>query len=343
MAEGENIKWHDIANWGVEGKGWDDTERRYERLPARAKGVVTQSVWDLSHMAIGLCSHFVTDSTKIYARWTMQNDMFGEPNFNVAGFSGVDLYGDDNGVWRWLAAPNWKAIQSKTPSDILIDRLPKEPLKCRLYLPMRNPVDKVEIGVEEGASFEPLPPRRGKELVYYGTSIAHGAYASRSGMAHPHILARRLDLPLVNLGFSGNAKMEPELAKLIAELDAAAFVLDALPNMDPQLVHERAETFIRTICEKHPDTPVILVEDHQNLASWRRLDDRKVHEKKWKEFARVYRKLVKEGARNLSYVKGSKLFGTDGEASVDGVHPSDLGMMRMADILEPAVRRALEI
>src|SRR5207249_371877 len=28
--------WHDAQQWGVEGKGWTDTARYYDRLPARA-------------------------------------------------------------------------------------------------------------------------------------------------------------------------------------------------------------------------------------------------------------------------------------------------------------------
>ena len=44
---------------------------------------------------------------------------------------------------------------------------------------------------------------------------------------------RRLDLPVVNLGFSGNGKAEPEVARLLADLDPAIYVLDPLPNLTP--------------------------------------------------------------------------------------------------------------
>jgi hypothetical protein len=36
------------------------------------------------------------------------------------------------------------------------------------------------------------------------------------------------------------------------------------------------------------------------------------------------------------------LFGSDGEATVDAVHPTDLGFMRIAGILEPAIRPLLD-
>jgi len=43
----------------------------------------------------------------------------------------------------------------------------------------------------------------------------------------------------------------------------------------------------------------------------------------------------------LVYVEGEHLLGDDGEAATDGSHPSDLGMMRMADALEPVLRPLL--
>jgi hypothetical protein len=41
-------------------------------------------------------------------------------------------------------------------------------------------------------------------------------------------------------------------------------------------------------------------------------------------------------------VPGDALLGRDGDDTVDGTHPTDLGFLRMADALEPAVRRAVE-
>ena len=341
--ESVDLKWFDISSWGVEGKGWEKEahERLYDRLPVRAKGIVTESVWDLSHSPTGICVHFDSDSTRVHVRWTLESEQLGEPNFNVAGFSGVDLYADDNGSWRWAAAPAWNTINGKTPESCLIEGLPKAMRKYRLYLPHRNPVAKVEIGVEASASFAPVAPRKDKPLVYYGTSIVHGAYASRAGMGHPQILGRRLGLPLVNLGFSGNARMEEPFAKFIAEIDAAVFVIDALPNMDAALVKERAEAFIRAIRKARPATPIVLVEDHPLMVSWLKPEVMRSHKDKWRELSKVYRKLIKEGFSKLLYVKGAKLFGTDNEAAVDGLHPTDLGFMRMADILEKTMVKAL--
>ena len=78
----------------------------------------------------------------------------------------------------------------------------------------------------KGHSFNPLNPRQEKPILFYGTSIMQGACASRPGLAIPAILGRRLKRPTINLGFSGNGIMEPEIASLLAEQDPCVFVID---------------------------------------------------------------------------------------------------------------------
>ena len=40
---------HEVADWGVEGQGWpvSDLKSRFDRLPAKAEGVVRDPVWNL--------------------------------------------------------------------------------------------------------------------------------------------------------------------------------------------------------------------------------------------------------------------------------------------------------
>ena len=66
---------------------------------------------------------------------------------------------------------------------ILAEGLAPGTRRYTLYLPLYNGVESLEIGVGRGVSFEPVPPRDEKPLLFYGTSILHGACASRPGMA----------------------------------------------------------------------------------------------------------------------------------------------------------------
>ena len=53
----------------------------------------------------------------------------------------------------------------------------------------------------------------------------------------------------------------------------------------------------------------------------------------------VYRRLVEKRVKGLIYVLRDNLLGTDGEGTVDGVHPTDLGFQRFAEALEPVLRK----
>ena len=113
---------------------------------------------------------------------------------------------------------------------------------------------------------------RKKPVVFYGTSILQGGCASRPGMAHTNILERWLNRECINLGFSGNALLDLEIAYVMAGVDASVFVLDFVPNAGVEQIKERAGEFYSIIRSKHPDTPVLFVEDpiftHSRFTGW---------------------------------------------------------------------------
>src|SRR5690606_21529276 len=119
-----------------------------------------------------------------------------------------------------------------------------------LYLPVYNGVSSVELGLPRGSSLGRAPARledRDRPVAVDGTSITQGGCASRPGMVHTAILGRRFDRAVINLGFSGNGKMELEVGRLLAELDAAVYVIDCLPNMDAKEVTERTAPLVRLL------------------------------------------------------------------------------------------------
>lgn len=331
--------WYDVTKWGVEGKGWSETSRYFDRLPAKAEGVVRGAVWNLSRHSAGMSVLFETDAPKIQARYCLLSEDVAMPHMPATGVSGVDLYGrDDRGRWGWIG------VSRPTAQDVtavLADGLLPGHRTYLLYLPLYNGVESLDIGVPEEAAFEPIAPRPLKAIVYYGTSIAHGACASRPGMAFPAILGRWFDRPVINLGFSGNGRMDPEVADLLAELDAAVFVIDCLPNMEAAAVTERTEPLVRRIRQTHPDTPIVLVEDRTYGNTPFLPARRQRHDTSRTAFRAAYERLGEAGVKNLHYVEGETLLGDDGEATTDSSHPSDLGMMRMAEALAPVLKPLL--
>jgi hypothetical protein len=167
-----------------------------------------------------------------------------------------------------------------------------------------------------------------------------GLAASRPGMVHSAILQRRFNWPVINLGFSGNGKMEQEMADLLAKLDPSIYVLDCLPNMVADEIKERVGPFVKKLHTVHPDVPIVLVKDRTMQDSFLIAGRMEYyHLKDRAELKAAYERLQKDGVKNLYYIPGEHLFGDDGEGSTDGSHPNGLGFMRQAEVfakvLEP--------
>ena len=339
IPEGE-IDWYDLKDIGVEGKGWTDTKRYFDRLPSNAEGMVREAVWNLSRHSAGMCMRFVSDSPNIYVRYSLYLDSLAMSHMPATGVSGLDLYGnDDQGIDRWVAVvrPDKKEIETAIAKD-----LAPGSRRYTLYLPLYNGVDSLEVGVPKGESFKALAPRKEKPILFYGTSIMHGACASRPGMAFPAILGRRLRRPTINLGFSGNGCMEAEVAALLAEQDPCAYVIDCLPNMNETTVSERTVPLVKKLREAHDQTPILLVED-RSFTNTPFFPQRKSHHQKSRAaLKKAYAELTDAGIANLYYMDGDYLLGEDGEGATDGSHPSDLGMIRYADAYEPVLRSILK-
>ncbi len=334
--------WYDAEKLSVEGKGFADTDRFYDRLPARAKGAVPDPVWSLSRHSAGICVRFCTDAEKIGARWKLLNSNLAMPHMPATGVSGLDLYVNDNGVWRWIG--NGRPSEQTTQATLAAG-IPKGMHEYMVYLPLYNGTESLEIGVAPMATLSKAaarPAGKDKPILFYGTSITQGGCASRPGMAYPAILGRRLERPVINLGFSGNGKLDAELGKLIAEVDVAAYVLDCVPNMSPDMVTERTEPFVTALRAARPDTPIVLVENITYQAGAFLPGSKAAYVDKNVALRAAYERLTEKGVTGLSYVPGETLLGSDGEATVDGTHPTDLGFQRMADALEPVLRKVLE-
>ena len=333
----DGVEWHDVGEWGVEGKGWDDTELPFDRLPARAKGVVRPPVWSLSRHSAGMCVRFETDTPSISARWTLVSKSRAMTHMPATGVSGLDLYGrDPEGTWRWVGVG--RPESAPNASATLVSGLRRTRLACMLYLPLYNGVRSLEIGVPTGSSLWPVSPRRQKQIVFYGTSIMQGGCASRPGMAHASILGRRLDRAIVNLGFSGNGTMDLEVGQFMAELDPCVYVIDCLPNMAAGAVSERTVPLVRTLRSAHESVPIVLVEDRTYADAFFVPSKRSRNDSSRAALKKSYGQLKAEGVPGLHYVEGEDLLGEDGEATVDGSHATDLGFVRMADVLEPVLR-----
>ncbi len=325
--------WFDDQSLPIEGRAFTDTDSFYDRLPARAKETVPPSVWGLSRHSAGMALRFVTDAQSLTVRWAVRHSELAKPHMPATGVSGVDIYQRMPEGWRFVK--NGRPVALTNTVEVSIT----PHADCLIYLPLYNGTALVEVGIPSGHTLRAPPPRtnrRTRPVVFYGTSITHGACASRPGMAFTAIAGRLADTPVVNLGFSGSGKMEPALCDLVSEIDASVYVLDCLWNMSDALIRERAEPFIRALREKRPATPILLAEDCNAFG--------RAPTAKAKVLRALFEKLKAEDSvkwARLHYLEAKEMLGHDGEGTVDGCHPNDLGMMRQGTLFGQALLKIL--
>lgn len=339
-------EWHNPLKKGdekvsfVQNQGWNEEEGNYHRLPLRTKEKVRKAVWDLACQSAGLSVRFKTSSSDIKVKYKVTGG-YSMPHMPSTGVSGVDLY---------RSADKAFCFGSYSFGDTIcyeyhIDRTEcagKE-VEYTLYLPLYNEVEHMEIGVASHTAFSFVPAEKRKPIVLYGTSIAQGACASRPGMAWGNIVSRTLDCPLVNLGFSGNGKLEKEVIDFINEQDACVYIIDCMPNLSDREageIKELVKQAVRQIRELH-DTPILLVE-HAGYSNGR------VNRKFFDDYMRVnrgqreaYEEMKKEGVKRLYYLSREEL-NYHPDSWVDYVHPSDWGMQQQAQAVGRKLKEILK-
>lgn len=337
----QDLDWHDPLKEVAKGvtnihnQAWNEDGGNYRRLPARAEKSVRPAVWNLSTNSAGLQLRFVTDSPWIEVRYNVTGPV-SMPHMPATGVSGVDLYRDSDNAFCF---GNYSFGDNTVQYNFSVDRpAGRSDREYTLYLPLYNEVKNLEIGVEKGASFRFIPAAKEKPIVVYGTSIAQGACASRPAMAWSNILQRSTGIPVVNLGFSGNGRLEPELLSLVNEIDARAVVLDCMANLFqvPQAeLTSLVENAVMQIRAKS-DVPVLLVEHagYSNRNSNQGKYDAVLNANTAQRAA--YDALVAKGVKNLHYLTRSEI-SMPADAWVDYVHPTDFGQQRQADAVAKAL------
>lgn len=333
----------------IEGQAWaENLESGFDRLPHSAKEKVSRPLWNLSKNSAGLSLRFRTNASNIFVKYKLLGEL-SMPHMPATGVSGLDLYAkDSDGKWLWIsgnysfgenASYNFSNLK---PNDNYHD----QGREYKLLLPLYNSVDSLFIGIPKSALFVPLNKKNEKPIVVYGTSIAQGACASRPGMAWTSILERKMDWPLINLGFSGNGLLEDAIIDQMNEIDAKAYVLDCLPNLAPNVNRTLTDVFnlilksVNNLRAKNSTTPILLVE-HAGYS------DDSIHEKRKKTYTdlnqimkEAFQKLKTEGMTHL-YLLTKEEINLNLDATVDGIHPNDLGMLIYAQAYEKTLREIL--
>ncbi len=316
----------------------------YVRLPERAREQVSQAIWNLSRNSAGLAIHFYSDAPHIEVRYTVAQRLAMD-HMPATGVSGVDLYAiDSDGAMTHFAGKySFRDTITYTYDAIKRDRNHNMGYEYRLYLPLYNTVKWLEIGIPQGSSLKFVPRRKEKPIVAYGTSIAQGGCASRPAMAWTNILERKMDRPVINLGFSGNGHLDKPIIEMMGEIDAAAYILDCYPNLvgrDKDEVVRLTVDAVRSLHAQHPATPIIIAA-FSGYPNAPLSENHAAMQQKMDEAGREsLRQLEAEGIDNVRYLTPQQM-NIPSDGTVDNVHLTDLGMQSIADAYETLLREML--
>jgi len=311
----------------------------YIRMPAAAADRVSESVSVLSRNTAGMRVRFTTDSeyVALRCRYPLQCDFSHMPR---TGTSGFDLYLDTDAgsIFRRCFVPPWDGKFSREGYESIIHLGSREMRSMTVYFPLYNDITSLEIGLQQdAATLDPKPYVSDKPVIFYGSSITHGGCASRPGMNYPSILCRRLNRDFINLGFSGSCCGEQPMAEYLATLPMDLLVLGYDYNApNPRFLRDTHRPFYETFRRLRPDAKILFV-SHPTFS----MND--PIEARHQAVIDTYRCAKASGDEKVWFVDGRTLFGnhpSDG-CTVDGVHPNDVGMERMADTLEPVLRTLL--
>ena len=331
-----NLKFVDAQDLEILGRAFDNTEGLYGRLPSDMKNEYREELWNLGANTAGVAVRFSANAEKLWVKWSLQND-FSMHHMPATGIKGIDLYILENEKWRYAGTARPSGKQS---SSLIIGNMEGFEREFLAYLPLYDAAIDVQFGCDSSA-FIAKPKQNvlrsykttgAKPIVFYGTSIVQGGCASRPGMVHTSIIGRTLQIDVINLGFSGNARCDKSMLKTLERIDAAAYVLDFLPNCTLQMVKDSSEYFISNLAEAKPDTKIYIVENINFPVTVADTKTAKELKEKNRELYAICEQL-KNKHKNLIYIKSDDLIGFDGEATVDGVHLTDLGFMRFAENL----------
>ena len=338
-AYAQDIKWHDAANLTVIGKAIP-TPKPFTRIDNSIYKFNNKTIEKYTDYSTGLAILFETDSPVIKARWTTGGRDY---TANMAGISqkGLDLYILKDGEWIFagVGVPDMKKSPFKKHESTIVTDMTEDTKQCILYLPLYDSMKKLEIGIENGSSIRPIKNPFRHNIIVHGSSITHGASASRSGMTYAARFGRETGFYTINLGFSGNCKLQKEFAQYLADIkNADAFIFDTFSNPTAEEIYQNFDQFVDIVRAAHPGVPMIFLQtEHRETRNFN--TKREISEAaKQRAAEEVVRKRMKTD-KHIYFISSEDFLGSEHIATTDGTHPTDLGFTYMLESITPKIKK----
>lgn len=149
------------------------------------------------------------------------------------------------------------------PQTLLFDNLPTGLKTVEIWLPHDETTEL--IALHSNAPLSPVAASGKRRWLHHGSSISHGSNATNPTSIWPVIAAERAGVELLNLGFGGNALLDPFTARTMRDLPADFISVKLGINLvNKDVMRLRAfgpavHGFLDTIREGHPTTPLLVI------------------------------------------------------------------------------------
>ncbi|MFC5878475.1 GDSL-type esterase/lipase family protein [Streptomyces virginiae] len=170
----------------------------------------------------------------------------------------------DGGNVRTVDTTTWAAVLTPgPPGTVRFAGLADGTKDVEIWLPYRGIHELIALRTD--APVEPAPDPGRRVWLHHGSSISHGSTADGPTGTWPALAAAGAGVELVNLGFSGNALLDPFTARTMRDTPADLISLKIGINLvNHDVMRLRAFTaavhgFLDTLREGHPTTPVLVV------------------------------------------------------------------------------------
>ncbi len=337
--EREGLKFYDIEQEPFEIYGVYKENGKFRRMPEEvAKSTKNDGVIALHSNTAGGRVRFRTNSPYVAISVKLCDALRDMGNFSVTGALGLDMYVNygEGEIYQhtFVAPPDLENGYESLKGEFNIDGM----RDITINFPLYSGVEKLYIGVDENAELEKASPYIDKKpIVYYGSSITQGGCASRAGNSYQGFISRRFNCDYINLGFSGSARAEDEMAEYIANLDMSIFVFDYehnAPTLD--YLKETHEKMFKTIREKNPELPIIIMTSPRYIQPNGR--------EEWGSVIKeTYEKAKAQGDNNVYFLDGKALMALcKNEGTIDKTHPNDLGFFAIASAVGDVIEKIWE-
>ena len=327
-------------------------EPGYRRLPESMLDSIRPPLKRLAQQTSGGRIRFATDANEMVIRITLSDTVI-KTHMTPLNMAGAELYAGAGAQMRRVAlfrplAEGAGTVPFEKMDGYGICRTSEHTINLSgtmetytLYLPIFAAVEEVLIGLPEAAALLPAQAYAvEKPIVFYGSSITHGACAGRPSLTYPARVCASLDADFINLGFAGNALGDLEIAAYIAGLDMSAFVLDYDWNAPtPEFLFETHKPFFDAVRSCNPGLEILIISRFES--GHRPVEDTAA---RFEVICKTHEAALKSGDRHVTLLDGRTFFDPQETdlCLMDFIHPNDYGFHRMAEKILPVLTRMLE-